>query len=218
MPYWSSSYRQGNSGQLSEIAEAHSDDAFRGTTLVEVINKSHPFDLNYYSSSTRSKLDRRHISKELVDSQFLDSNLKDSAIDAGRPKSTVMEKTQSSVKPILPPLDIARVRDENQNVLAIRGFHDATRNKSSRSPHRSAGVSRMGAIAEFNLSVAEGEGSFVKGDSSRRDDVSNVLILEKEYENFVNTRGLRTEFAQNSSIDAKRKMKSKDKLSDASCS
>ena len=40
MPVWSWSYRQGgNSGQLSEIAEAHSDDAFRGNTLVDIRNK-----------------------------------------------------------------------------------------------------------------------------------------------------------------------------------
>lgn len=65
MPDWSCSYRQGNSGQLSEIAEAHSEDAFKGNTFADAINKLNPFEMNYYSASTRSRLARRQMSKEL---------------------------------------------------------------------------------------------------------------------------------------------------------
>ena len=219
MPDWSCSYRQANSGQLSEIAEAHSDDAFKGTTFVEVINKSNPFEMNYYSSSTRSRLARRQISKELTETKNAE-HVMNKFVDQyqinelTQPKAQPMSKALSSVKPILPPLNIGRVRDENQNVLAIKNFHEATRNKSSRSPHLSAGLSRVGAIGDINLSIGEGDGSFIKGDTSRRDDISNtqklrnlarrlgesyftkdlpaltkLLRSEKDYESLSNTKG-----------------------------
>ena len=60
MPDWSCSYRHGgHSGKLSEIAEAHSDDAFRGTSFVDAMNKLNPFEINYYFSSTRSRIRRK---------------------------------------------------------------------------------------------------------------------------------------------------------------
>jgi hypothetical protein len=65
MPDWSNSHRQGASGQLSEIAEAYTDDAFRNTHFLESVSKVNPFDANYYSSSTRSRLARRQFSKEM---------------------------------------------------------------------------------------------------------------------------------------------------------
>ena len=94
-----------------------------------------------------------------------------------RSQSSAMIKAQSFSKPILPPLNIAKVKDDSQNVLAIKGFHDATRNQSSRSPHLSAGLSRVGATGEFNISVGDAEGSFNKGDSSRRDETPAQLKL-----------------------------------------
>ena len=69
MPDWSCSYRQGHSGQLSEIAEAHSDDPFKGTTFVDAINKLNPFEMNYYFSSTRSRVRGRIQSKDFTESQ-----------------------------------------------------------------------------------------------------------------------------------------------------
>lgn len=161
MPDWSCSYRQRNSGQLSEIAEAHSDDAFK---------------TNYYSASTRSRLARRQISKELSETRqaelamtkFVDQY---QISEVTRPKIGAIEKTQSFSKPILPPLNISRLQDNNRNVLAIKNFNEATRNKSSRSPHLSAGLTRPAAIADMNLSMGDHEGSFMKGDTSRRDDI-----------------------------------------------
>jgi hypothetical protein len=64
MPDWSCSYRQGNSEQLSEIIEAHSDDAYKMTTFVEAINKANPLETNYYSASNRSRLAKRHFNKD----------------------------------------------------------------------------------------------------------------------------------------------------------
>lgn len=181
MPDWSCSYRQGgNSGQLSEIAEAHSDDAFRGNTLVDIRNKANPFEANYYSSSTRSRLARRQISKEIADIKErrinLDDNNENNFVDPRMPetfaqalpdsmKEPQVEKTQPFVKPILPPLNIARVRDENQNMLPIKNFQEVTRNKSSRSPHLSSGFSRVRVIGEFNFSVGDCDGSFIKEDT-----------------------------------------------------
>lgn len=193
MPDWSWSYRQGgNSGQLSEIAEAHSDDAFRGNTLADIRNKSNPFEANYYSSSTRSRLARRQISKEIADIKErrinLDDNDENNFINPRMPESfgqalpesikqSQVEKAQSFSKPILPPLNIARVRDENQNILPIKGFQEVTRNKSSRSPHLSSGFSRVRVIGEFNFSVGDWDGSFIKEDTIWRDDISSTQKL-----------------------------------------
>lgn len=223
MSDWSNSYRQGHSGQLSEIAEAHSDDAFRGTGFVETLNKPNPFEQNYYSSSTRSRLARRQISKELTESQRNAEAAINKFVDQypvneeARPDNSNITKTQSFSKPVLPPLNIARVKDDPQNVLAIKNFQEATRNKSTGSPHLSAGLSRVGAIGEFNLSVGE-DGSFIKGDTSRRDQVSSLSKLrnlarrlgesyfikdlpalskivgrEKDYETFAGTHGFNTQ-------------------------
>ena len=156
------------------------------------MNKSNPFEANYYSSSTRSRLARRQISKEIADIKERRVNLEENneinVINSKVPESfgqalqvdlkpTQMEKAQSFSKPVLPPLNIARLRDENQNVLAIKGFQEATRNKSSRSPHLSSGFSRVRVIGEFNFSVGDWEGSFIKEDTIWKDDISSTQKL-----------------------------------------
>ena len=219
MPDWSCSYRQGNSGQLSEIAEANNDDVFQMTTFADAVTKSNPFEINYYSSSTRSRLARRQMSKEMSGRDMkaeasMHKYVDQYNINKNEPrKLSQLEKIQSYAKPVLPLLNIARVKDDNQNILAIKGLHEATRNKSSRSPHLSVGLSRVGQVGEFNMSIGDPDGSFIKGDTSRRENISStqklkvlarrlgesyftkdlpgltkILRSDKEYENLSQTR------------------------------
>jgi hypothetical protein len=88
-----------------------------------------------------------------------------------------MEKAQSFSKPILPRLNIERVKEENQNVLPFKGFHDITRNKSTRTPNLSVGLPKVGVIGDA-LNIGEREASDAKGASSRRDDSSKAEYLK----------------------------------------
>ena len=92
-------------------------------------------------------------------------------------EGNAMIKAQSYSKPVLPLLNISKVKDDRQNILAIRGFHEATRNPISKSPHLSVGLSRGDATGEFNISVGDPEGSLIKGDSSRREEEPANLKL-----------------------------------------
>ncbi|CAI2366213.1 unnamed protein product [Moneuplotes crassus] len=183
---WSCSYRQGNSHQLSEIAEAHSDDPLKSSNFVDAVNKLTPLEMNNYFSSNRSRIAGRTKSKDLTESQINAEAAFSKFVDQypiqeeGRPEgASTMMKAHSFAKPVLPLLNIAKVKDGSQNILAIKGFNDITRNQSSRSPHLSVGLSRVGAAGEFNVSNYEAEGSIAKGESSRRDEPSTLNKIGK---------------------------------------
>lgn len=167
IPDWSSSNRQYNLAQFSEIAEAQSEDAVRDTNFAPAIGRGSGFDANYYSSSVHSRLDNQYNSKDRAENnsnyEYIDESQK------RKPKKRIthkllkpgsMEKAHSFVKPILPPLNIDKIRDDKQNVLALQGFQDIfVSDLYGKSPIPSAVITKIKPMPGLDLSDAEGEAS-----------------------------------------------------------
>ena len=133
VPDWSCSYRNLNLGQFSEIAEAQSEDAMRENSLSH-LHKPNDFNLNFGEKSQpkiNSRPSKHHSSHDRssnksihdikVDDYSTNQNVVRKHSKSGHSQNNnklalKMSKAHSFAKPILPPLNIDKIREENQNL------------------------------------------------------------------------------------------------------